>query len=231
MQPSFMVRRSKNSFRFPYDMPYTASSGGKSFESERFSDVPKTESVYGNYIGYCGNMRDYDGVSILIRAFGKIALKYPTINLVLAGNSPDVENQKRIVEELDIKDRVFFIGRLNRDEVPQFLSNASVLALASPTSDRACASMPCKVGEYLCTDVPVVVTALGELPKYLTDGVDSFLAIPDSVDGFADKLEDALSDMPRANKIGIEGHRTAMREFDGEKQAERIIAFFESLTE
>jgi glycosyltransferase involved in cell wall biosynthesis len=199
-------------------------------ESERFSNVAKQESKYGKYIGYCGNMRDYDGVSILIEAFGLIAQLFPDVNLALVGSSPDMEGQKKLVDKLGIQDRVFFAGRLKRDEVPSFLANATVLALASPTSDRACASMPCKVGEYLCTEVPVVVTSLGELPKYLTDGVDSYLSAPDSAEAFAARLSEVLSDPSKAEAVGKEGRVTAMREFDGEMQAERIIHFFEELT-
>ncbi len=199
-------------------------------ESERFANIEKKGNNYGRYIGYCGNMRDYDGVSILIQAFGLIANQFPDVNLALAGNSPDVNRQKKLAKELGISNRVFFVGRLTYDEVPSFLANASVLALASPTSDRACASMPCKVGEYLCTEVPVVVTSLGELPKYLTDGVDSYLSIPDSAEAFAAKLNEALTDPTKASEVGKAGRITAMREFDGERQADRIISYFEELT-
>ena len=197
---------------------------------QRFSKVGvSSKKPYGRYIAYCGNMLEYDGISILIRAFSLIASEYTDINLVLAGHSVDVPAQKRLVEELKIKDRVFFLGKIKGEEVPGLLYGADLLVLASPKSIRASATMPCKVGEYLCTSRPVVVTGQGEILNYLTDGVDSFLAKPDSVEDFALKMIQAISDPVSSCLVGRKGRDVALREFSGEKQAEKIIRFYSSL--
>ncbi len=197
---------------------------------QRFSNIKPTENKsYGRYIAYCGNMLEYDGISILIKAYSIIAPKYPDINLVLAGHSSDVSAQKKLVAELKLQDRVFFIGKIPGEEVPGLLSGAELLVLASPTSMRASATMPCKVGEYLCTTRPVVVTGQGELLNYLTDGIDAYLAEPDSAEAFAAKMNQALTDISLANEIGKRGREVAIREFSGEPQAEKIIKFYISL--
>ncbi len=197
---------------------------------QRFSKVEvSSKKPYGRYIAYCGNMLEYDGISILIKAFSLIASKYSDINLVLAGHSADVPAQKRLVEELNIKDRVYFLGKIKGEEVPDLLYGADLLVLASPKSIRASATMPCKVGEYLCTSRPVVVTGQGEILNYLTDGVDSFLAKPDSVEDFALKMNQAISDPVSSCIVGRKGRDVALREFSGEKQAEKIIQFYSSL--
>ena len=199
-------------------------------EYERFSSPQRSGSHYGSYIGYCGNMQEIDGVSILIEAFSLINKKFPDVKLLLAGESSDMPEQKKLAQRLSVANSVVFLGRLHRNEVPQFLKNASILALASPTSLRSCASMPCKVGEYLCTGNPVVVTSLGEIPKYLTDGENAFLAEADSAQKFADKLEHVLrlsKDEQRA--IGLEGQKTAIKHFNAEQQAINIRNFLQSL--
>lgn len=198
-------------------------------EESRFVGYPKSESKYGRYIGYCGNMREGDGISILIKAFASISAKYPDYKLVLAGDSIDVPSQKELVHKVGLDDRVIFTGRLTRNEIPEFITNAEILCLASPKSDRASATMPCKVGEYLCTGNPVVVTGQGELFKYLTDGINAYLPEPDSIESFANKLDYVLSNPEEAAKVGKQGLTTAIREFGSEAQAERIIDFFESV--
>ena len=198
-------------------------------EDSRFVGYPKSESRFGHYIGYCGNMREGDGISILIKAFASISAKYPDYKLVLAGDSIDVPSQKELVNKIGLDDRVLFIGRLSRNEIPEFITIADVLCLASPKSDRASATMPCKVGEYLCTGNPVVVTGQGELFKYLTDGVNAYLPEPDSIESFANKLDYVLSYPVEAAKVGKQGITTAIREFGSEAQAKRIIDFFESV--
>ena len=201
-------------------------------EEERFLNVSLQNSKfekYGKYIAYCGNMREIDGLSILIKAFAIVSEKYNDVNLLLAGNSSDVPAQKQLVKDLGVENRVVFLGKVLRDDVPVLLAGAYALALASPTSIRSCASMPCKVGEYLCTGRPVIVTGLGEIPKYIQDGVSAYLAKPDKEEFFADKLEEVLRDPVMANEVGHNGLSVALKEFASPVQASRIIAFFESL--
>lgn len=200
-------------------------------ETERFSNINKTNDVE-NYIAYCGNMREDDGLSILINAFSHIAEKYPGYKLKLAGDSKDTPKQKVLVKQLGLEDRIIFLGRMERVLIPDFLGNAQLLVLASPTSLRSCATMPCKVGEYLCTGVPVVVTGLGEINNYLTDGVNAYISAPDSAELFAQKMDEALSDS-RENRITIteNGHQTAIKYFSADSQAETLMNILESISQ
>ncbi len=200
-------------------------------EIDRFSGIEPCDLGYGKYIAYCGNMREVDGISILIKAFAQIAPKYLDYKLLLAGVSDEMEAQKKLVKEKGLEDRVVFLGRLSRDEVPPFLSGASVLALASPLSARASATMPCKVGEYLCTKKPVVVTGQGELFKYLADGKNAFLAVPDSEDSFALKLDEVLSNYPRALGVAEEGFQVPLKYFNSTVQAQRIVELYKKLVQ
>lgn len=200
-------------------------------EEDRFVGLQKVASEYGRYVAYCGNMREDDGMSILIRAFAKVAGIYPDIKLVLAGNSKDVPAQKQLTASLNMTDRILFIGRLTRDEIPSFITNAEVLCLASPSSARASASMPCKVGEYMCTGNPTICTGQGEILKYLEDGKNAYLPAPDSVDAFAEKLDYVLSHPSEAKVVAMEGVNVALREFGTMSQARRMIEFYGSLSD
>jgi len=92
--------------------------------------------------------------------------------------------------------------------------------------------MPCKVGEYLCTGNPVVVTNLGEIPKYLTDGVSAFLPEADSPEKFAMGLEKAMNtDKDTLISIGKEGYRVAEANFNSTVQAKRIVEFLIELAD
>ncbi len=106
------------------------------------------------------------------------------------------------------------------------------MVLASPTSVRSTTTMPCKVGEYLCTGNPVVVTNLGEIPKYLTDGVSAFLPEADSPEKFAMGLEKAMNtDKDTLISIGKEGYRVAEANFNSTVQAKRIVEFLIELAD
>lgn len=60
--------------------------------------------------------------------------------------------------------------------MPQMLKNAEALVLDRPNSLQAQYGFPTKLGEYLLTGNPVVVTKVGDIPLYLKDGVSALLS-------------------------------------------------------
>ena len=195
---------------------------------ERFSieKVTKTKNIV-----YCGNMMEPDGISILIKAFAKIVGNHRENTLLLIGKGEDVtyNSYLKLVKNLTIEDNVVFEGRVSSDMVPLYLCGAYLLVLASPSSARSQSSLPCKLGEYLATGVPVVVTAVGEIPNYLKDHVSAYLAEPDSIDSFAAAMDHALSNADEAIMVGKRGKEVSQFFFGGKRQALRIVDFFKSL--
>jgi glycosyltransferase involved in cell wall biosynthesis len=202
-------------------------------EAERFrSPDRKPEGLPGKYIAYVGDMQgDKDGVPILIESFARISASYPEMHLVLIGDTrfEGFEGLRKRVEDKGLSDRVHFTGRLERDELPAFLGSADYLALARPSSRQAEGGFPNKLGEYLATGKAVVVTSVGEIPEFLTDGENAFVSVPDDVQAFADKLKEALDDPARAKLIGERGRKLVDTVFHPGLQAGRMLEYFHEL--
>jgi len=201
-------------------------------EPERFMQCADTIAEAGRYIAYCGDMTGIkDGVPILVDAFRLIAEKHPDVKLYLIGDARrgDLERLQQKVAEYGLRNRVVFTGPVSRDRMPAYLCSASLLALARPDSLQAQGGFPTKLGEYLATGKPVVVTAVGEIPDYLTDGVHAFVAEPGSAEKFAEKLNEALSHPARAAEAGLAGRELTRTVFNYRVQADQIIAFIKSL--
>ena len=172
-------------------------------DTERFK-IKDSSPLETKYILYCGTLTLIkDGVDILIKSFALISSRFPELNLVLLGKANTIENEnllKTLVNDLNITERVIFVGQIPRDEVPRYLTNAKILALARPSSIIADAGFPSKVTEYLSTGIPAVVTAVGEIPVYLKDGFNAFVCDPDSVEKFAEKLQFILDNYSDAKR-------------------------------
>ena len=185
------------------------------------------------YIAYCGDMgNNKDGVPILIEAFKKIREKHNDIKLYLIGDTSDkavMEALKRKVADYDLKDRIVFTGRIDHDKMPAYLCNATLLALARPANKQAEGGFPSKLLEYLETGKPVVITKVGEIPEYLTDGVNAFLSEPDSAEAFAEKLDYALSNPDMAKNIGLNGQKLIFDKFDYKIQSKKLVDFIREL--
>lgn len=201
-------------------------------EPERFLRCYRSPKQH-NYIAYCGSPRgSVDGVSILIEAFSIISKKYKTIKLYIIGDTLGtniLQELENLAKKLKIEQEVIFTGSVSRDKVPEYLCNASVLALARPRSLRSQTAFPSKLGEYLSTGNPVIVTKVGEIPDYLKDGKNAFLAEPDSAEAFAEKLDFVLSHPDLARKVGQKGREVALKYFNYKTQAEKILDFINEL--
>lgn len=200
-------------------------------DMSRFENV-QAENKYGVYAAYCGNMSgNKDGVLNLIEAFSIVEPKHPDFKLLMIGgtNEPaEFEKIKQKVRELGLKN-VFFTGRVTRDEIPVLLSNAKVLCLARPSSLQSTGGFPTKLGEYLTTGLPVVVTAVGEIPAFLDEN-NSFIVEPDNNELFGNRINEILDDYDRAKAIGLEGRKVALANFNYKVQSERLHQFLKDLS-
>lgn len=173
------------------------------------------------YIGYCGTISgNKDGVPILIEAFATITKKYPETKLVLVGNNsnkPAIKETLDAIEKYGLTNKVIFTGLVDRDMMPVILCNAEILVVSKPDNEQNSGNFPIKIGEYLATGVPVVVTSVGEIPLFIKDGESGFLAEPGSAASFAAKMDEALNNKERAAAAGAKGKRIAAENFDYRK--------------
>jgi glycosyltransferase involved in cell wall biosynthesis len=176
--------------------------------------------------------RKKDGVDILINAFNIFHENNPKFKLYLIGYTNDITEEKelkQLISILKLNTAIVLTGKVKRDDMPKFLTNATILALARPESKQAEAGFPTKLGEYLATGNPVVVTSVGEIENYLTHGVNAFICKPGNIRDFAEKLDFIAKNQSFAKKVGIEGRKLAETVFNYKKQAINIITFINKI--
>lgn len=188
----------------------------------------KKEAVKEKYIAYCGAVINFkDGVDILIRSFAKVAKRIDDIKLYIIGGFPfkkDKEEDYALVNNLGLTERVVFTGPIPREEMPQMLKNAEVLVLARPDNLQAKYGFPTKLGEYLLTMNPVVLTKVGDIPLFLKDGESAYIATPGDENEIASKIVEALTST-NAKTIGENGALVAMQQFNSEIESKKITDF------
>lgn len=202
-------------------------------ETERFLNNNEPSPVEGKYIAYIGELSgNKDGVKDLIEAFRIIAGKFSELKLYIIGKSKtkiEYNEFEEVISKYDLKERIILTGRMHRDLVPSYLNHAAILALARPNTIRSQGGFPTKLGEYLAAGRPVVCTAVGEIPNYLTDGINAFLVEPDNNEKFAGKLKFVLENPEAAEKVGKEGQKVAINVFNYKMQSARMSGFLKEL--
>lgn len=200
---------------------------------QRFEIEKKHSVEFGDYIAYCGDMAgNKDGVANLIDAFSIAKRNLKDTKLLLIGGSSDHTEFEKLKQMAHDKcaDGIVFYGKASREDIPRLLKNARALALARPLSLQSTGGFPTKLGEYLSTGNPVIVTAVGDIPHYLNTE-NSFIVQPDDNQAFADKIIAVFQDYEKAQRIGQAGRKVCLETFNYQVQAPRIHKFLEELCE
>ena len=195
-------------------------------DQNRFIGLKKNTSAE-KYIAYCGTaINNKDGVNDLIKAFSIVVKKHPDVKLYIIGQSPVAEDKAgniKLVSDLGLKDNVVFTGVVSAAKMPQLLTDAEALALDRPNNIQAQNGFPTKLGEYLLTENPVVVTKVGDIPLFLKDGESALLAEPGNAEEFALKVCWALENPADAAIVGRRGKEVALKEFNYLTESKKII--------
>ncbi|QWV95869.1 glycosyltransferase family 4 protein [Geomonas nitrogeniifigens] len=160
---------------------------------------------------YAGSFAKKDGIELLLEAFEKVHQKKGNCQLMLCGTGGSVENyQARIAANPAIR----YVGYLDDAEFYRFLQGADVLCVTRTGSTYANAGFPFKLGEYLATGNPVIVSDVGDVRRYLSHMEDAIIVEPGNAVAIAGALEYCLDHPETAAKIGQSGAAKCRQYFD-----------------
>jgi glycosyltransferase involved in cell wall biosynthesis len=201
---------------------------------DRFEGLKEVDLLKKPYVAYCGTMNNAkDGVDVLIKSFIGIMSKYEDLHLYIAGPEiplSDYLAQISIIKKFKAENRITYLGSLGREEIPEFLYNAKVLAMARPESLQAEGGFPTKLGEYLASGNPVCVTDTGEIKIYLKNRESAYIATPGSEIAFSQVLDEALSSN-NARLVGEKGRIVAKKSFNKDVQSADLFMFLKKVVE
>ena len=196
-------------------------------DSKRFENV-KTDAKE-KYVAYCGTISPFkDGVDCLIKAFALFSSTHPDFKLKLIGRFESIDAEKTLtglVDSLNIVNKVEFTGMVKPDEMPNLLCGAQMLALARPDNEQARYGFPTKLGEYLATGKPVVVTSVGEIGDFLKDMVNCRMSEPSYPEAFADCMAWVADNYEDALRLGSAGKELTQSEFSSVEQSKKSLEF------
>lgn len=184
------------------------------------------------YIGYFGGLSfQRDNVDLLVRAFARIAHKFPAMHLVMGG--PVHGNEKSKIAELSsglgIRERLNLLDYMPREEIIRYIISSEILVMVRANDLKTQASFPSKLTEYLAAGKPVVSVNVGEISDYLSDGVNVHLVEPGDEETMAKKMEMILTCYDEALDTARRGRQLVYNVFNNKYQAKRINSFVQSL--
>jgi glycosyltransferase involved in cell wall biosynthesis len=156
-------------------------------------------------------------IRFIFTAMRRVWQDVPECRLVVSGANPADPAARWLADEARKaagEARLEIAGYLSRPDLLALYGRASALLVPLFDDVRSEARFPTKIGEYLAAARPVVTSAVGEIPRFFTDGVDAAVCPPGDALAFGERIAGLLRDPDAAAAMGAAGRELAERRFD-----------------
>lgn len=177
----------------------------------------------GTWITCIANMHHpVKGQTDLLVAFREVLREHPEARLALIGDGVRRPLLERLAGQLEVAERVHFLGF--RRDAPAVLARSAISVSASHAEGLSNAIL-----EAMAMRLPVVATAVGGSPELVREGVSGFLVPPGSPAALARRICDALARPAHSRRMGLRGRAIVEREFDLGQMRVGYDALYEEL--
>jgi glycosyltransferase involved in cell wall biosynthesis len=157
----------------------------------------------------------------LLRAFAAVIAEIPQAELHIAGDGPLRSRLESFTQELNLADRVTFLGAL--PDTPQFLSQLDIFVLSSLNE-----GLPLALLEAMAASLPVVSTRAGGVEEAAVDAQNAFLSAPGDSKGLAQAMI-RMARSPDLAQMGAFGRQIVQDRFRIEQTWQEYYKLFLSL--
>jgi glycosyltransferase involved in cell wall biosynthesis len=174
---------------------------------ERVSELRQQLSFRSDdvVIGSVGRLVEQKDYPTQLQAFALAVAREPSLRLAIAGDGPLRSTLEHLARALAIADRVRFLG--NWDDVPALLRSVDLFALASKFEPFGVALLEAKAA-----GLPIVATAVNEIPEIVADGESGLLTPPENASNMADLFVTLARDRDQRVRFGARARIEAQQQ-------------------
>lgn len=177
----------------------------KKFAKPRLSlDFRQKYNVEGKVVLFVGQLQRRKGVQHLLKSALQIIKEVPDTNFLIVGDGDFKRDLIKISNNLEIKDKVKFVGFLAIEKLLEAYASADIFVLPS-----ALEGLPTVILEAMASGKPVVSTNVGGIPSVVENGVTGFLTNYGDEKGLAEKIIYLLENGDVREKMGESGRKKA----------------------
>lgn len=168
-----------------------------------------------------GNLIPIKGHELLVRAAASLAPEFPSLRWEVIGDGPERAGLEALASELQVSDRVRFLGRQSRAQVADALRRCTVFVLASRYEGLGCVYL-----EAMSTAKPVIGCKGQGIAEVIRHGWNGLLVGSDDEKELALAISMLLRDEPGRRQMGIAARATIMDRFTLTHQAENLARVY-----
>ncbi|MDO8658870.1 MAG: glycosyltransferase family 4 protein [Candidatus Levybacteria bacterium] len=176
-----------------------------------------------NYIVSLRRLIPSKGIDVLIKAFKDIVKEYPQVKLIIAGDGSEEANLKFLVKNLELEDKIKFIGTVSMERCISLLKGALCTVVPSLSEGGGLVNV-----EAQAASCPVVASRVGGIPEYVEDTVSGLLFEAGNYKDLAEKLRKILSNDSLKNKL-IKGGIRHAKKFSWDMLGPQYLALYDEM--
>ncbi|MDQ3007334.1 MAG: glycosyltransferase family 4 protein [Chloroflexota bacterium] len=158
------------------------------------------------------------GVDVLAKAFVKVAISNPNVNLVLLGGGSQGARIRQILMNGGVLDRVHFGGQVTYNDLPRWYQIADIYISPSHVDGSSVSLM-----EALASGLPCLVSDIPGNKEWISEGENGWLFRDGDADDLAGKILQAIKVRRSFKKIGEAARSTAEQKADWKKNFGKLL--------
>ena len=170
---------------------------------------------------HLSNFRPVKRVVDVVKIFALVARELPA-QLVLVGDGPERSAAEWLAHDLQIHERVHFVGKQER--VNELLPLADLMVMPSELESFGLAAL-----EAMACKVPSIATRVGGVSELIDDGVTGLLYPVGNVEDMAAGAVGLLKDRGRLEAMRDDGRKTAQKRFCASLVVPYYVRFYEKM--
>ena len=171
------------------------------------------------------NLEPLYDIESLIRSLPLVLKEVPESQFVIAGKGSEEKRLRELAKSLGVLDNVKFIGFIQNDELPQYLSTVDVYVSTSLSDAGIAAS----TAEAMACGLPVIVTDVADNKKWVDNGVNGFVVPVKDPKSLAEKIIYLLRNEDVRKKFGKINRKIIEEKNDYYKEMEKMEDIYEEL--
>ena len=189
---------------------------------DRASAVVRHELGWDAYriVGLVGRLSLEKGVDIFLHAAARVFAHCPDTKFVVAGDGPDRAALDTLIDKLGIRDHVRMLGRC--DHMPELYASLDIMVSASRQE-----GLPIAVLEGMASRLPLVATAVGEVPTVIQNGRTGVLVPAEDPELLAAAIIELLRNPAKREQLGSAARQLVEDEFSAERMTADYLRVYE----
>jgi N-acetyl-alpha-D-glucosaminyl L-malate synthase BshA len=170
---------------------------------------------------HLSNFRPVKRVVDVVKVFALVARETPA-RLVLVGDGPDRSSAEWMAHDLQIQDKIHFMGKQER--VNELLPLADLMLMPSELESFGLAAL-----EAMACKVPSIATRVGGVSELIDDGVTGLLYPVGDVEDMANGAIGLLKERERLEAMREAGRQTAQKRFCSSLVVPQYVKYYEEV--